>query len=109
MARLKYYNTNSGRWEYADNTSSAYPVIEGDSQIMPGRYHVFGEVDSLTIVLEESGDMMAYEYCFEFIPSANFTGLTISPEPAWANPPQFPVGKTCQVSILRGIGVMVCA
>ena len=35
--------------------------------------------------------------------------LTITPEPKWANEPQYPAGKTCQVSILRGIGVMVSA
>lgn len=109
MARLKFYNTETGRWEYADNAIAAYPIIEDNTLIVPGYYHVFGEVDSLEVTLAEAGTRMANEYCFEFIPSENFTGLTITPEPSWVSEPQYIAGKTCQVSILRGVGVMVCA
>lgn len=109
MARLKFYNTESGQWEYADNTSRSYPIVNADTHLRPDCYHVFGEVDSLYVTLVEADDGKAHEYCFEFIPSEKFTGLSITPTPSWVSPPQFPAGKTCQVSILRGIGVMICA
>lgn len=89
--------------------SMSYPIVEADAELQPGCYHVFGEADSLSVTLAEADGTKAHEYCFEFIPTENFTGLTITPEPRWANEPQFPAGKTCQVSILRGIGVSVSA
>ena len=109
MARLKFYNTESEQWEYADDISRSYTIVNAETQIQPECYHVFGEVDSLSVTLAEADDKKAYEYCFEFIPSEKFSELTITPAPSWVNPPQFPAGKTCQVSILRGIGVMICA
>lgn len=97
-----------GRASWVD---SKYPIVEGinDSYILPDTYYTFGEVDGLELRLTKSDDGYAHEYTFEFIPSENFTGLTITPAPAWANEPQFTAGKTCQVSIMRGIGVIVCA
>ena len=87
----------------------SYKIADGTEAIEPSTYYTFGEVDSLDIALVESDTSVANEFCFEFIPSENFTGMTITPEPKWVTDPQFPAGKTCQVSILRGIGVMVCA
>lgn len=109
MARVKYYNPNTGHWEYADNITSAYPVVSGQTQIIPGRYHVFGEVDELSVTLIEVDDGNVHEYQFEFIPSDNFTTFSIEPEPSWVYTPSIVKGKTHQVSILRGIGVMACA
>lgn len=109
MARLKFYNTTTGQWEYADDISNSYTIVEADEQLLPEHYHVFGEVDSLDVTLVEADDGKAHEYCFEFIPSASFSGLTITPEPAWVTDPEYVTGKTCQVSILRGLAVMVCA
>lgn len=86
-----------------------YDIAAGTSTIEPGKYYTFGEVSSLDITLAEADDTVANEYYFEFIPSSNFAGLSISPVTRWATPPQYPAGKTCQVSILRGIGVMACA
>lgn len=93
----------------AGGTTTFYEIAEGTTSIEPGKYYVFGEVNSLDITLVETDTAVAGEYCFEFIPSNSFSGLTITPTPGWANLPQFPAGKTCQVSILRGIGVMICA
>ena len=109
MARLKYYNTETEKWEYADSASTTYPLVNAEAQLKPEHYHVFGEVDSLSVTLVEIEDGKVHEYCFEFIPSGNFTGLTINPEPRWVAEPDIRKGKTHQVSILRGIGVMVCA
>lgn len=84
-------------------------IVEGSAEIQPDTYYVFGEVSELAVSLVTVDDGKAHEYCFEFIPTADFSGLTVTPEPTWANEPQFTDGKTCQVSILRGVAVMVCA
>lgn len=109
MATLKYYNTETEQWEPVSRAATAYPIVESQNEIIPGFYHVFGEVDNLSVTLADADSMKANEYCFEFIPSENFTELTITPKPLWVNEPQFIKGKTCQVSILRGIGVMISA
>lgn len=92
-----------------ESDSLSYPVQDGGVDLQPEQYYTFGEVDSLYVNLVEVDDGKVHEHCFEFIPTEDFEGLTITPEPKWATEPQYPAGKTCQVSILRGIGVMVCA
>lgn len=87
----------------------AYPIESEATELQPEVYYVFGEVDGLNLSLVELDDGYAHEYCFEFIPTETFSGLTVTPMPRWSSDPQFPAGKTVQVSILRGIGVMVCA
>lgn len=95
--------------EKVDNISVSYPLQSEGVDLQPEQYYTFGEVDSLWVNLVEVEDGKVHEHCFEFIPTEDFTGLTVTPEPKWANEPQYPAGKTCQVSILRGIGVMVSA
>ena len=85
--------------------SMAYSIVEGDHEIKPEHYHVFGEVESLAVTLVELDDEKAHEYVFEFTPADGFAGLTISPEPVWLGDPQFPIGKPCIVSIVRGKAV----
>lgn len=92
-----------------DDLTTVYPVVAGAAELQPDRFYDFGEVSALAVTLAEVDDNLAHEYCFEFIPTAGFTGLTISPEVRWGCDPQYPVGKTCQVSILRGLAVMICA
>lgn len=87
----------------------AYPTAAGAAKIKPGVYYSYGEVSTLAITLEEGADGMANEYLFEFIPTDEFSGLTITPEVKWISEPQYPAGKTCQVSILQGLAVMGCA
>jgi len=87
-----------------------YPIVETtNTTIEPDKYHVFGTVDGLAITLQDVDDGYAHEYCFEFTTSDAFTGMTISPEPKWASDNLVETNKTYQVSILRGIGVMVGA
>lgn len=88
---------------------SAYPLQGGAAELQPETYYVFGEVSALAVALAPVEDGLAHEYCFEFIPTEDFAELTITPAPVWVSDPQYPAGKTCQVSILRGIGVMGCA
>lgn len=89
--------------------SISYPIADGVTNLLPETYYVFGEVDSLAVSLASVDDGKVHEYCFEFIPSKNFAELTVTPAPSWANVHQYPAGKVCQVSILRGVGVIVCA
>ena len=89
--------------------SVSYPIKTSGAELQPETYYVFGEVDGLAVSLVEPNDGKVHEYCFEFIPSNEFSGLSIEPAPKWANDPQFVAGKTCQVSIIRGIGVTVSA
>ena len=91
--------------------SVSYPIETSGTELQPETYYVFGSVDSLSVTLVDPNDGKVHEYCFEFKPSASFKeeSLSITPKPNWANQLQFAEGKTCQVSIMRGIGVMVCA
>lgn len=91
------------------NSLSVKVVESDDTNLKPGIYQVYGEVDSLSINLVPVDNDLANEYCFEFIPSASFTGLTISPEIKWVNASQFIAGKVHQVSIVRGVGVIFSA
>lgn len=89
--------------------SVSYPLETAETNLQPEHYYSFGEVDNLSVTLVEVDDNKAHEYYFEFIPTEDFTELTVTPTPKWVKEPQYPAGRTCQVSILRGIGVMVSA
>lgn len=91
-----------------DELSVSYPVVTEGAQLKPETYYVFGEVSSLNLTLVEPEDGKAHEFAFEFIPTKNFSGLSLTPEPKWVVEPQWAAGKTCQVSILRGVGVALC-
>ena len=91
---------------------SGYPAVSAPSTsitLEPNTYYVFGTVDSLSISFNEPADGKLHEFAFEFTPSSSFSGLTFKGSVACANEPNFVSGKTCQVSIVRGIGVILCA
>ena len=92
-----------------EDLSVSYPIETSGTALQPETYYAFGEVGSLSVTLVEPNDGKVHEYCFEFKPTTENFALTVTPGVTWAKEPQYPVGKTCQVSILRGIGVMVCA
>lgn len=92
-----------------DEMKPAYPVTDGVAELQPETYYDFGEVSTLAVTLAETDDKLAHEYCFEFVPADGFEGFSITPEPRWNAEIQIVPGKTHQVSILRGIGVMVRA
>ena len=95
--------------EFLEDITPAYPVATSGTQLQPETFYSFGEVDGLTLNLVDPGDGLAHEYCFEFTPNENFSGLTISPEVKWATPCIFLHRCVHQVSILRGVGVMINA
>lgn len=93
----------------SDFNGGNYPIAEGIPELQPDVYYTFGEVSELEVELVPVDDGKLHEYCFEFVPTSGFGSLTISPEVSWACEPQYPAGKTCQVSIVRGVAVMACA
>lgn len=87
-----------------------YPIVETkNTTLEPDKYYVFGTVDSLSVTLQNIDDGYAHEYCFEFTIADEFYGMSITPEPKWVDDPVIEHNKTYQVSILRGIGVIVGA
>lgn len=86
------------------------PSEDGIYHLDPDIYYVFGRVNSLSVRCNDPNDGKIHEFAFEFIPSENFEGLDFGEEPpSWATTVQFPAGKVCQVSIMRGVGVMISA
>jgi hypothetical protein len=87
-----------------------YPITEVvGAVLMPDKYYVFGTVDSVDVILDNVDDGYAHEYCFEFTASESFSEMNITPAPKWANDLFIEKNKTYQVSILRGIGVIIGA
>lgn len=96
--------------EFKGGGGGAYPEVGGVNELLPDTFYTFGEVDIIDVTLKEATDGKAHEYCFEFIPSEAFSGLTITPEIKWVQDTiYFERGKVHQVSILRGVGVMIIA
>jgi hypothetical protein len=109
----KILKIQNGEWTPDEPDSVNAPIVElsvtGNIELMPDLYYVLGNVDDLNITLADVDDGKIHEYSFEFVPTENCTELTINPTPKWACDPQIVPGKTHQVSIMRGIGVMICA
>lgn len=85
-------------------------IVESTSvELQPDIYQVYGEVDRLEITLVEKEDGRLHEYTFEFIPRGGFTEMQITPEVKWVQEPEFSEGRVHQVSIVRGVGVMIYA
>ena len=91
----------------AHSNPSPYPIVRPQKSLDPEKYYEFGMVDELDIKLAAVNDGYAHEYFFEFTPSSNFTEIKISPKVEWPYGHAVEIGKTYQVSILRGMGVMV--
>jgi hypothetical protein len=69
--------------------TGAYPIKPGVTTLEPNVYYTFGEVDNLHLNLNETeNSSVIEEFCFEFIPSLNFSSvgdLQISPPVRWVN------------------------
>ena len=103
-------NGKPTEWEAVDMEKSAYPVIEMtdvSAELAPNTYYKWGEIAALSITLAEPADAtITNEYCFEFVSGETATALTAPGTIAWAQEPSIEAGKTYQVSILNGIGVI---
>ena len=86
-----------------------YPVVEMTTdvaELAPNAYCKWGEVSSLTITLGAAIEGVTNEYCFAFVSGATATKLTVPSTIKWVHEPTVEAGKTYQVSILNGIGVI---
>ena len=90
-----------------------YPIVEStaaEMELAPNTYYVWGEMAELTVTLgAEIADGYTNEYCFEFTSGDTATALTVPESIKWVAEPSVESGKTYQVSIINGIGVMVGA
>ena len=87
-----------------------YPVVStahASEELAPNTYYRWGEIATLTITLAESADTgVTNEYCFEFVSGETPTTLSVPDTVKWVKEPNVEAGKTYQVSILNGIGVI---
>ena len=90
--------------------SGAYPVVNMTSataELVPNTYYKWGEIAALSITLADPTDAtITNEYCFEFVSSDTATTLTVPSNIKWVQEPTIEAGKTYQVSIMNGIGVI---
>jgi hypothetical protein len=102
---------NNGKFPVVEATDVWLKVESNPPDILqPNVFYHYGEVTELSVTLaDEPDEEYVYEYMFEFIAAENFTNLTINPAPKWVRHPIFVSGKTYQVSILNGVGVIVGA
>lgn len=90
----------------------AYPVVgmtEAAAELLPNTYYRWGEVTALTVTLGAEIAGITNEYCFEFVSGETATELTVPGDIKWVQEPSIEAGKTYQVSILNGIGVIAGA
>lgn len=90
--------------------SGAYPVVDMTSataELAPNTYYKWGEIAALSITLADPTDAtITNEYCFEFTSGETAATLTVPSDIKWVQEPTIEAGKTYQVSILNGIGVI---
>lgn len=90
------------------------PVVNhgtGDTtfSLTPNVFHVWGTVSTLTLSLATGEVGYVQEYMFEFTSGSTATTLTLPSTLKWINgvePSSIEAGKTYQVSIMNGIGVI---
>ena len=87
-----------------------YPVVSmtaSSAELAPNTYYKWGEIATLTVTLAVSADTsVTNEYCFEFVSGETATTLSVPGTVKWVKEPNVEAGKTYQVSILNGIGVI---
>lgn len=94
----------------AGSAGGIYPVVsmtDATAELLPNTFYQWGEITALTITLGAETEGITNEYCFEFVSGSTATTLTVPDTIRWAQEPSIEAGKTYQVSILNGIGVIV--
>ena len=110
----KYIGTDeNGNLVEKDEPASGtvgYPVVlmtDASAELVPNTYYKWGEIAALTVTLAEPTNTdKTNEYCFEFVRGGTATTLSVPDTVKWVKPPVIEAGKTYQVSILNGIGVI---
>lgn len=97
----------------AGGAGGVYPVVsmtDATAELAPNTFYQWGEIAALSITLATpTNEAITNEYCFEFVSGSTATTLTVPDTIRWAQEPSIDTGKTYQVSILNGIGVIVGA
>ena len=87
-----------------------YPVVamtDATAELLPNTFYRWGEIATLSITLADpTVATITNEYCFEFVSGETATELTVPGDIKWVQEPTIEAGKTYQVSILNGIGVI---
>lgn len=90
-----------------------YPVVsmtDATAELLPNTFYQWGEIAALSVTLATpTNETITNEYCFEFVSGSTATTLTVPDTIRWVQEPSIEAGKTYQVSILNGIGVIVGA
>ena len=75
--------------------------------LTPNKYHIWGEVSSLTLTLGSGVSGYLSEYMFEFQSGSTPTTLTLPNTVEWPSTPTIEANKRYQVSIVSNIALMV--
>lgn len=90
--------------------TAGYPVVSmtaSSAELTPNTYYRWGEIAALTVTLADPSDTgVTNEYCFEFVSGGTATTLSVPDTVKWVKEPSVEAGKTYQISILNGIGVI---
>ena len=90
--------------------SGVYPVVAmtaSSAELSPNTFYRWGEIAAMSVTLATPSDTtITNEYCFEFVSGETATTLTVPSDIKWVQEPTIEAGKTYQVSILNGIGVI---
>ena len=117
-ARTHHFVYFSGIWVLLDaiqipvptSDGGIYPVVpmtDATAELLPNTFYRWGEIATLSITLATpTNEAITNEYCFEFTSGETATTLTVPGDIKWAQAPSIEAGKTYQVSILHGIGVI---
>ena len=102
--------TGGTEGEGGAQVAQGYPVvsiIHASAELAPNTYYKWGEIAALTVTLAEPTNTdRTNEYCFEFVSGETPTTLSVPDTVKWVKEPNIEAGKTYQVSILNGIGVI---
>jgi hypothetical protein len=78
-------------------------------EMAPNKFHIWGEVSSLTLTLGTGESGYVQEYLFQFTSGSTAPTLSLPSSLKWINgvePSDIEADHTYQVSIMNGIGVI---
>lgn len=115
-----YVTDGSGTQKYIETNQLAQPkdlatkankvgtenVSETTKELTPGKYYIFGEVETLTLTLAAAEENVLAEYMFEFTSGATPTKITEIAGIEWKGD-AIEANKVYQASISRGIGILI--
>lgn len=88
------------------NKVSTEDVAESTKELQPGKYYIFGEVETLTLTLATGEENILAEYMFEFTSGTTPTTITDIEGVEWKGD-TIEANKVYQASISRGIGILI--